>query len=96
MFNFAVDGLTSFSSLPLKLILYLGVITSVLSFLLIVITLFTYLFGKTVQGWTSMQMTILFFSGIQLFALGIMGQYLGRIFDEVRNRPYYIIEETNI
>lgn len=96
MFNFAIDGLTSFSTLPLKLILYLGVITSVLSFVLIVYTLLTFIFGETVRGWTSMYTTILFFSGVQLFALGIMGQYLGRIFDEVRNRPYYIVEESNI
>lgn len=95
MLNFAVDGLTSFSSLPLKLILYLGVLTSILSFTLILFTLMTFLFGKTVQGWTSTQITILFFSGIQLFALGIIGQYLGRIFDEVRRRPYYIVENTN-
>jgi glycosyltransferase involved in cell wall biosynthesis len=96
MFNFAVDGLTSFSTVPLKLILYLGVITSVISFLLIIIALLTFLFGQTVRGWTSMQISILFFSGIQLFSLGLIGQYLGRIFDEVRKRPYYIVEESNI
>ncbi len=96
MFNFAVDGLTSFSTVPLKLILYLGVITSVISFFLILIALLTFLFGQTVRGWTSMQISILFFSGIQLFSLGLIGQYLGRIFDEVRNRPYYIVEESNI
>ena len=96
MFNFAVDGLTAFSTVPLKLILYLGVITSIISFLLIIIALLTFLFGDTVRGWTSMQITILFFSGIQLFSLGLIGQYLGRIFDEVRNRPYYIIEDSNV
>jgi glycosyltransferase involved in cell wall biosynthesis len=96
MFNFAVDGLTSFSTVPLKLILYLGVITSVISFVLIIIALLTFLFGQTVRGWTSMQISILFFSGVQLFSLGLIGQYLGRIFDEVRKRPYYIIEESNI
>jgi len=96
MFNFAVDGLTSFSTVPLKLILYLGVITSIISFLSIIIALLTFLFGETVRGWTSMQISILFFSGIQLFSLGLIGQYLGRIFDEVRKRPYYIIEESNV
>jgi glycosyltransferase involved in cell wall biosynthesis len=96
MFNFAIDGLTSFSTLPLKIILYLGVMTSLLSFLLMAYTLYVFIFGETVKGWTSMYTTILFFSGVQLFALGIMGQYLGRIFDEVRNRPYYIIEKSNI
>jgi dolichol-phosphate mannosyltransferase len=96
MFNFAVDGLTSFSTVPLKLILYLGVITSLISFLLIIIALLTFLFGQTVRGWTSMQISILFFSGIQLFSLGLIGQYLGRIFDEVRKRPYYIVEESNM
>lgn len=96
MFNFAIDGLTSFSTLPLKLILYLGVLTSLFSFFLMAYTIYVFIFGETVKGWTSMYTTILFFSGVQLFALGIMGQYLGRIFDEVRNRPYYIIEESNM
>jgi len=96
MFNFALDGLTSFSTVPLKLILYLGLITSLLSSILILYALYSYIFGQTVKGWTSMQISLLFFSGVQLFSLGLIGQYLGRIFEEVRRRPYYIVENSNI
>lgn len=96
MLKFAWDGVTSFSNLPLKFATYLGVFTSIVSALAMFYTLYLRFFtDKTVQGWTSLIVAILFFSGVQLLCLGIIGEYLGRMFDDVRKRPLYIVKEAS-
>ena len=96
MFSFAFDGITAFSNLPLRLATYLGFIVSVISFVIILYTLYQkYINDNVVQGWSSLMVSILFVGGVQLICLGILGEYLGRIMDNVKQRPLYIIRETN-
>lgn len=94
MIKFALDGITAFSYKPLKLSTYLGFLLSAGSFIyllaVICIKLFT---DKAVSGWASTLSVSLFFNGIILIMLGIMGEYIGRIYDESKNRPLYIIRE---
>ncbi len=95
MFKFALDGVTSFSSFPLQVSTYLGLMTSFVSFLGVILTLYFRIFtDRTIQGWTSMLIAVLFLGGIQLLSLGVIGEYLGRVFDEVRNRPLYFVREA--
>lgn len=97
MFRFAFDGITSFSNFPLRLATYLGFIVSLVAFVVIVYTLYQKYFGiDTVPGWSSTMVSILFLGGVQLICLGIIGEYLGRIMDNVKQRPLYLIKETNI
>jgi dolichol-phosphate mannosyltransferase len=97
MVRFALTGITSSSAKPLYFSIYLGVFLAFLSFLYgmyaIYISLFT---EKAIAGWTSLIASILFIGGIQLIMIGIVGIYLGKLFSESKNRPNYIIEETNI
>lgn len=96
MFSFAFDGITAFSNLPLRLATYLGFVVSFLSFLVIIYTLYQkYINHDVVPGWSSLMVSILFIGGVQLICLGIIGEYLGRIMDNVKNRPLYIVKETN-
>ena len=96
MFQFAFDGITSFSNLPLRLATYLGFIVSFISFLVIIYTLYQKYFGMdVVQGWSSTMISILFIGGVQLICLGIIGEYLGRIMDNVKKRPLYIVKDSN-
>ncbi|WP_414549906.1 glycosyltransferase family 2 protein [Anabaena sp. CCY 0017] len=94
LWNFALEGITSFSSLPLKIWSYLGLFISLLAFLygsfLIVRTL---ILGIDVPGYASLMVAILFLGGIQLLTLGIIGEYLGRVHDEVKKRPLYIVRD---
>ncbi len=97
MFRFALDGITGFSNLPLKVASLSGIIVSLFAFLFIVYVLLAKLvWGQTITGWASMMVTILFLGGIQLFCVGIIGEYISRINDSVRNRQLYIINKTNI
>jgi len=92
--NFALDGLMSFSTLPLKVWSYVGVAVSVLALALASFFLFrTLIFGVDVPGYASLIVSITFFAGIQLLSLGIIGEYIGRIFAEVKRRPLYLVEE---
>jgi glycosyltransferase involved in cell wall biosynthesis len=95
LWNFALNGLTSFSTLPIRAGIYLGFLISFLSFLyaLFIVTK-TIVFGIDVPGYASMMVTMLFLGGIQLFFLGLLGEYIGRIFKEVKNRPLYVVQET--
>jgi len=87
----ALDGLVAFSSAPLKLATLLGAMASVLCFILIVWALISvFFFDRTPQGWASLAILILFFSGVQLLVMGIIGEYVGRIFEEVKNRPQFV------
>ncbi len=94
LWNFALDGITSFSLLPLKVWSYLGVVLSLLAFMygsfLIMRTL---ILGIDVPGYASLMVTILFIGGVQLITLGILGEYLGRIYEETKQRPLYLIRE---
>ena len=96
MMRFALDGISSFSTWPLKVATITGFVVSGASFLLILYSLYQKFFGYTERGWTSMQISILFLGVIQLIGIGILGEYLGRVSDNVKNRPHYIIRNTNL
>jgi dolichol-phosphate mannosyltransferase len=94
MIKFAWDGIASFSTTPLKLATWLGYGSSLLAFLYLLSVFIQKLLGITVQGWATIMVAIMFLGGVQLICLGILGEYLGRIFNEVKPRPMYIIEEN--
>ena len=95
LWNFALDGITSFSSLPLRIWSYLGGCVALMGFIyalcLIVRTL---IYGTDVPGYASTMVVTLFLGGLILFSLGVIGEYLGRIFEEIKSRPLYIIRTT--
>ena len=94
LWNFALDGITSFSTVPLRIWLYLGVIIAGLAFIYgSIIIVKTLIFGIDSPGYASLLTTVLFLGGIQLMGIGILGEYIGRIYMESKNRPVYIIEE---
>jgi glycosyltransferase involved in cell wall biosynthesis len=97
LFQLALDGITSFSNLPLRIATWAGIIVSGVSFLLILYALYSRFFLKetTPRGWSSLMISVLFIGGIQLLSIGIIGEYLSRISNNVRNRPLYIVEEKN-
>lgn len=95
LWNFALEGITSFTIAPLKLATYLGLITAVGAFVRGVwIIGKTLIFGDTVPGYPSLMVTILFIGGVQLFFTGVLGEYLGRIFNETKNRPLYFTQDV--
>jgi polyisoprenyl-phosphate glycosyltransferase len=97
MWRFAIDGITSFSDFPLKFATYLGFVVSFVAFILMIWALYQRFIAKEyVQGWTSLILSILFIGGIQLISLGIIGEYISRIGNNVKGRPLYIVKETNI
>lgn len=95
LWNFALSGITSFSTMPIRMGTYLGLIISAASFIysLFIITK-TLFMGVDVPGYASIMVVVLFLGGIQLFFLGLLGEYIGRIYKEVKNRPLYVVEET--
>ena len=94
MINFALDGITSFSVKPLRLISSFGLTCSVLSVCGLVYALLSHFFGYTVPGWTAITCSIWLLGGIQLLGIGVVGEYIGKIFSEVKHRPKYFIEEV--
>ena len=96
MLKFAVEGITSFSVKPLKLITNLGFIMSFLSFAMLIYSLIMKLIGQTVQGWAFIICSIWLVAGIQMLSLGIIGEYIGKIYNETKRRPRYIIEKEII
>jgi glycosyltransferase involved in cell wall biosynthesis len=94
MLRFAVDALTSFSHVPLQLATWLGFIVSAFSFLYILVVLWLKLRGINVTGWTTLMFFILFLGGVQLILIGVLGEYLGRIYEEVKRRPLYLVDEV--
>ena len=93
MISFAWNGFTSFSAAPLRWILYLGVIMSMLSIFGMLWIISVYFMGKTIQGWSSIIIMVLFFGGINMFALGVIGEYIRKIFIETKKRPLYLVEK---
>ncbi|WP_109513424.1 glycosyltransferase family 2 protein [Pseudomonas ovata] len=94
LWNFAIEGITSFSSVPLRVWTYLGFAISSLAFLYgIYLILKTLFFGIDTPGYASIMIAILFTSGVQLIGIGVLGEYMGRIFAESKRRPVYIIRE---
>lgn len=95
MIAFAIDGITSFSYKPLRIASYIGFALSFTSFLYLLVVIFQKLFtGSTIAGWASIVAVNLLFNGIILMLLGIIGEYIGRIYEESKNRPLYIIREV--
>lgn len=94
MLKFASDGIISFSSTPLKLATNLGLIASGLAVLGVVYVLFLRIFTSIwVEGWTALMIAVLFMGGVQLISLGVIGEYVGRIYEESKDRPLYILKE---
>ena len=94
LINFAIDGITSFTTAPLRLSTYVGFVVSVIAFIYLLVIIFqTILFGNDIAGYPSTLAVILFLGGVQLLSLGIIGEYIGRIFNETKQRPLYFIEE---
>lgn len=93
MFHLAFDGITSLSVKPIQMITVFGFIVSFISFLGIIWAILSSFFGSTVSGWTSLICVICFIGGIQLLSLGVIGEYIGKIYMEVKHRPRYIISE---
>lgn len=93
MIKFALDGLTSFSSAPLRVATWMGYIASAMAFLYLISVFVQWAMGITVEGWATIVVAVLFLGGVQLICLGILGEYLGRVFNEVKPRPVYIVEE---
>lgn len=97
LFKYAIDGIINFSQVPLSIASWFGLGMTAVAFLM---TVFVFvrklLFGDPVAGWASMVCIIVFIGGIQLFCLGIMGQYIAKIYMEAKKRPHYILAETNI
>lgn len=97
MISFAIQGITSFSILPLRISIIMGLIISFCSFLYATYALLAkYYLNKAIQGWTSILVSVLFLGGVQLIFLGLIGEYLGKMFIETKQRPTYIIREKNL
>ncbi len=94
MLRLAVDGITSLSVRPLKLITGLGLLVSVISLVMILWSILRYAIGATVSGWSSLMCVVLFLGGVQLLCIGVLGEYIGKIYGEVKRRPRYILQET--
>jgi dolichol-phosphate mannosyltransferase len=94
MIKFALDGITSFSTVPLKLATWLGYGASAVAFLYMLSVFVQKAIGITVEGWATVMVGMLFLGGVQLVCLGIIGEYLGRVFNELKPRPIYVVEEV--
>lgn len=96
LINLALNGITSYTTAPLRIASILGIMVSFVAFLyLIYIIIMTNIFGEPVQGYPTIMVTMLFLGGVQLLSLGIIGEYLGRIFNEVKDRPGYFVNSYN-
>lgn len=96
LLNLAINGLTSYTIAPLRISTVLGLAVSLIAFLyLFYILIMTWIFGDPVAGYPTMMVTILFLGGVQLLSLGIIGEYLGKVFNETKNRPCYFVDSYN-
>ena len=96
MLSFAFDGITSFSTKPIRIVWTLGVLVIFLAVLAEIYTLCARFFGVSVTGWSSLMTSIWFLGGVQLISVGVIGEYIGKIYKEVKHRPKYIIEKNMI
>lgn len=97
MFKLAIDGVTGFSDSPLWLVSRMGFVIAFLSFLFIIFAIFShFVLEQTITGWTSIIVSATFLGGIQLFSIGIIGEYIARINSNVKNRPLYVVKTSNI
>jgi glucosyltransferase len=97
LFKYALDGIVNFSQTPLHMVSSLGIFMTLFSFVMIIVIIIRQLvFHNSVAGWTSMVCVMLLIGGIQILCLGIMGQYISKIYMESKNRPHYIANESNI
>lgn len=95
MIRFAWNGVTSFSTFPMKLVLWFGIFNFLISIIIGIYAIYSVLIGRTVSGWASTIIPITFFSGSNMMAIGLIGEYVGKIYEEVKGRPRYIVKETN-
>jgi polyisoprenyl-phosphate glycosyltransferase len=93
MMRFALDALTGFSSAPLKLASHAGLWLSFGSVLLVLYIAYAWLTGRSIQGWTSLMLVVVILGAIQMFVLALMGEYIGRLYNEAKKRPLYIVQE---
>lgn len=96
MLSLGFNGITSLSVRPLKLITSLGFLMSLVSLIAVIVTVIIKLFGYTVQGWTSLLCVVFLLGGIQIFCLGVIGEYIGKMYAETKARPRYIIEKNTL
>lgn len=94
MVRFAFDALTGFSSAPLKLASHAGMLLSAASLLLILYIAWAWLSGQSIQGWTSLMLVVVVLGAVQMFVLALMGEYIGRLYNEAKRRPLYMVEEV--
>lgn len=93
MIKFAIDAITGFSIRPLRIAIYLGVLFGVGGLVVLAYTLYTWISGQTVQGWTSLMAVVLVMGSVQLLVIGVLGEYLGRLYLESKRRPLFVIDE---
>ena len=94
LLRFGLDGIASFTTIPLRVWSYLGLVISLFAFVYAVVFLLkTLLFGTDVPGFPTLVISVMFFAGVQLLSLGIIGEYLGRMYEEVKGRPLFLISE---
>ena len=93
MLRFALDALTSFSSTPLKLASHAGLLLSFGSVLLVIYIFAGWLSGRAVEGWTSLMLVVVALGAVQMFFLGVMGEYLGRLYSQAKQRPLYVVSD---
>ena len=97
LFKYAIDGILNFSQIPLSISSWFGIfMTFFAALMMMFIIIRKALFGDPVNGWASLICVIIFIGGIQLFCIGIMGQYIAKIYLETKKRPHYIIAESNL
>ena len=94
MLNFAWDGITSFSVKPLRFICILGFIILFVSIAIMIYTLIRKISGNTVDGWAFLSISIWFIGGLQMISIGIIGEYIGKMYNETKQRPRYIVERN--
>ena len=94
MMRFALDALTGFSSAPLKLASHVGLALSIGSVILILYIAYAWAAGRNVQGWTSLMLVVVVIGAVQMFVLALMGEYIGRLYNEAKRRPLYIVQEV--
>ena len=93
MFSFALNGIVGFSIVPIRLVTMMGMFISFIGFLLLLWSLYRVMIGATTTGWASLFSAMMFFNGIIIFSLGVIGEYIGKIFTEVKGRPLFIIDQ---